>query len=57
MLGIVVLIILGFNYYIATAKGLNFRKRFIEMAGISLGVAALSFVVGLIVKNALGVDI
>jgi len=57
MLVLVVLIIAVFNYYIAVAKDLAFKRRFIEMACISLGVAALSFVVGLIVKNVLGVDI
>lgn len=57
MLGIVVLVILAFNYYISVAKGLPFKKRFFEMAGISLGVAALSFVVGLLAKQLLGVDI
>lgn len=53
----VVLIIFVFNYYISVAKGYNFRKRFTEMAGISLGVAALSFVVGLLVKQFLGIDV
>jgi len=57
MLVIVVAIIALFNYYIAVAQGLSFRRRFGEMAGISLGVAALSFVVGLLVKQFLGVDI
>lgn len=57
MLAVVVLIIVVFNYYISVAKGLPFRRRFLEMAGISLGVAALSFVVGLLVKNVLGVDV
>ena len=57
MLAAVVLIILGFNYYIAVAKGLSFKRRFAEMAGISLGVAALSFVIGLLVKSVLGVDV
>ena len=57
MLATVVLILVAFNYYIAVAKDLPFRKRFLEMAGISLGVAVLSFVVGLVVKNVLGVDI
>lgn len=57
MLIVVVMIIAVFNYYIAVAKDLNFKRRFIEMACISLGVAVLSFVVGLIVKNVLGVDI
>jgi len=57
MLLIVVLIIAFFNYYISVAQGLSFKKRFTEMASISLGVATLSFVIGLIVKNVLGVDI
>lgn len=57
MLAVVVLIIAVFNYYIAVAKDMEFKHRFIEMAFISLGVAVLSFVVGLIVKNVLGVDI
>lgn len=56
MLVIVVLIIAVFNYYISVAKGYSFKHRFTEMASISLGVAALSFVVGLVVKNVLGVD-
>ncbi|WP_040197099.1 VIT1/CCC1 transporter family protein [Candidatus Soleaferrea massiliensis] len=57
MLVIVVAIIFVFNYYISVAQGLQFRSRFLEMAGISLGVATLSFVVGLLVKQFLGVDV
>jgi VIT1/CCC1 family predicted Fe2+/Mn2+ transporter len=55
-LGLAVLIILAFNYYLATAKDLNFKRRFAEMTLISLGVAALSFGVGYVLKNLLGVD-
>jgi len=51
-----VLIILAFNYYVSVAKDLSFRKQFLEMAGISLGVSALSFVVGVLVKTFLGVE-
>ena len=57
MLAIVILIIIAFNYYIAVAKDMPFKRRFLEMAGISVGVALLSFVIGLGVKNVLGVDI
>lgn len=57
MLGTVVLIILGFTYYISVAKDVPFFKRFTEMASISLGVAAISFVIGIIVKHTLGIDI
>lgn len=52
-----VLIILAFNYYISVAKDLPFRQRFIEMASISLGVAALSFGIGYLIRLFLGVDI
>jgi VIT1/CCC1 family predicted Fe2+/Mn2+ transporter len=50
-----VLIIFVFNYYLAVAKDLNFKRRFAEMALISLGVAALSFGVGWLLKNILEV--
>jgi VIT1/CCC1 family predicted Fe2+/Mn2+ transporter len=50
-----VLIIAGFNYYISVAKGESFRRRFTEMASLSLGVAAFSFVVGYLIRIWLGV--
>ena len=52
-----VLIIAVFNYYISVAKGEPFRERFLEMAGLSLGVAAFSFVIGYIIRNWLGIDL
>lgn len=55
-LSTVVLIIAGFNYYLSVAKDLNFRRRFLEMAGISLGVAAFSFLLGFLMKQFLGVE-
>jgi len=48
---------MAFNYYVSVAKDLNFKKQFSEMAGISLGVSAFSFIVGVLVKTFLGVDI
>lgn len=57
MLITVVLIIYFFNYYITTAQKTPFWPRFREMAAISLAVAAISFVIGLIAKSLLGVDI
>ena len=57
MLVVVVVIIAVFTYYVSVAKDLPFRKRFGEMAAISLSVAALSFVVGILVKEFLGIDI
>lgn len=57
MLLVVILIIFFFNYYISVAKDLPFAKRFAEMAGISLGVALISFFIGLAVKAWLGIDV
>jgi VIT1/CCC1 family predicted Fe2+/Mn2+ transporter len=57
MLGTVVIIILAFTYYISVAKDVPFFKRFAEMAIISLSVAGLSFVIGIIVKATLGIEI
>lgn len=57
MLGIIVLIIAGFTYYTSVAQDLKFGSRFFEMAGISLGVAVISFGVGILAKQLLGVDI
>ncbi len=57
MLVTVVAIIFIFTYYISVAKDLPFRKRFLEMAGISLSVAVVSFIIGLLVKQFLGIDI
>jgi vacuolar iron transporter family protein len=54
---IAVTIIAGFNFYISVAKGLSFKARFLEMAGISLGVSAFSFGVGLIVRQIFGVSV
>lgn len=52
-----ILIILVFNFYISVAKNLPFKKRFFEMAGISLGVSAISFIIGYLIKLFLGVDV
>jgi VIT1/CCC1 family predicted Fe2+/Mn2+ transporter len=52
-----VAIIALFNYYISVAKDEPFKRRFFEMAGLSLGVAGLSFVVGLLIREFLGVEI
>ena len=57
MLVVVVLAIAAFNYYISVAQDLSFRHRFGEMAAISLGVAVLSFGIGLLVKQFLGISL
>lgn len=52
-----ILIIGFFSYYIAVAKDVPFKQRFLEMTGLSLGVAALSFGIGVIMRTVFGVDV
>jgi VIT1/CCC1 family predicted Fe2+/Mn2+ transporter len=52
-----VLVILLFTFYISVAKGLPFWRRFAEMAAICLGIAAISFVIGLVIRVFLNVNI
>jgi vacuolar iron transporter family protein len=55
-IAITVIIIFLFNYYVAVAKDLDFNKRFLEMTAISLGVAAISFGIGLLVRIVFKID-
>ena len=57
MLAVVILIIAGFTYYTSVAQDQPFKSRFFEMAGISITVAVVSFVVGILAKQFLGVDL
>ena len=57
MLAIVILIIAGFTYYTSVAQGEKFGARFAEMALISIGVSVVSFFVGILAKQFLGVEI
>jgi len=57
MLAIVILIIAAFTYYTSVAQGEKFKSRFLEMSLISIGVAVVSFVVGILAKKFLGIEI
>jgi VIT1/CCC1 family predicted Fe2+/Mn2+ transporter len=52
-----ILIILLFNYYISIAKDFNFKKRFTEMAFLSIGVAAFTFGISFFVRMFFGIDV
>jgi len=56
-LALAVAIIAAYTFYISVAKERRFWPRFLEMAAISLLVAALSFGVGWLAKTVLGVQI
>jgi VIT1/CCC1 family predicted Fe2+/Mn2+ transporter len=59
-LGITLAVAIGviwlFNYYLSVAKDVQFKRRFLEMGAISLGVAAFSFFIGFVLKKLLGVE-
>ena len=57
MLALSIFIILSYNFYITTAKGLPLWRRFGEMALISLSVAVISFLVGVLVRTVFKVEI
>ena len=50
-------IIFAFTYYLSVARDLPFIKRFAEMAGLSLGVTAISFAIGYLLRVFVGVDV
>ena len=52
-----VAVIFLFTLYIAVAKDLPFWRRFFEMTAISLGIAAISFVLGLAIRVFLNLSV
>lgn len=56
MLATAILIIALFNYYYSVARSESFKKRFGEMALLSMGVALISFLIGILLKKLVGVD-
>jgi VIT1/CCC1 family predicted Fe2+/Mn2+ transporter len=52
-----VAVIFLFTFYISVAKELPFWRRFAEMAGICLGISAISFALGLAIRVFLHVDV
>lgn len=57
MILIVIGIIFFFNYYIAIVRSEAFCPRFLEMATISLSVALISFLIGLLAKLCFNLDV
>jgi len=50
-------VIFVFTFYISVAKDLPFYRRFGEMLAISLGIAAISFVIGLFIRIVLHINV
>ena len=52
-----IILILVFTFYFSVVRSVSFKTRFVEMLAVSLGVAALSFLIGLGVRHLLRIDI
>ncbi len=57
MLLVTLLIIASYTYYISIAKNISFKKRFIEMSLISIGVAIISFGIGTLIKSLFNIEV
>ncbi|NLX06278.1 MAG: rubrerythrin family protein [Phycisphaerae bacterium] len=51
------LVIFFFTFYMSVAKDYSFRRRFLEMAGLSFGVATLTFGIGFLVRIFFDIDV
>ncbi|MHA1226080.1 MAG: VIT1/CCC1 transporter family protein [Candidatus Hodarchaeales archaeon] len=56
-LTLAVIVIMVYTFYISVAKGLPFKRRFLKISGISLGVAFLSLLIGLGVRVMFNIEI
>ena len=54
---LVVIIIALFTFYSSVSKNVSFKNKFFEMLSISLGVAAISFFIGFVVRKMFNVEI
>jgi VIT1/CCC1 family predicted Fe2+/Mn2+ transporter len=52
-----ILVIAIFTFYISVSRNLSFKRRFTEMAAISLGVALVSFIFGALIRILLNVNL
>jgi len=52
-----VIVIYIFTFYVSVAQEIPFKKRFIEMTGLSLGVALFSFFLGFLVRKFMNIEI
>jgi len=56
-LALALLIILFFTFYISVSKNVSFKSRFWPMAGISLGVALINYVIGLGIRRFFHIEV
>lgn len=52
-----VLVIVIFTFFVAVVKELSFKRMFLEILTISLGVAAVSFVIGWVTREVINIEV
>jgi VIT1/CCC1 family predicted Fe2+/Mn2+ transporter len=52
-----IIVIFLFTFYVSVAKELPFKRRFLEMTLISLGIAGITFIIGFLIKALLNVEV
>lgn len=52
-----IIVVFIFTYYVSIAKDLPFKKRFLEMVIISLGVSCVTFSIGFVIRRFFGIEI
>jgi len=56
-IGFALALVFGFTFYLSVARNRAFWRSALEMAAISLGVAAISFGIGFLVRELLGIEV
>lgn len=51
------LVVAAFTYFMAVVRGLRYRRTLLEMTAIGLGVAGISFLIGWLLRSALGIEV
>ncbi|KUK39049.1 MAG: hypothetical protein XD68_1388 [Synergistales bacterium 54_24] len=51
------LVILIFTFFVSVVREEAFKPAFLEMIGVAFGVAGVSFLIGLLAKRLLNVDV
>ncbi len=46
-----------FTFFVSVVKELSFKRLFMEMVAISFGIAAVSFLIGVVIRAVFGVDV
>jgi len=56
-LSLAIIIILIFNYYLSVVRDVSFKKRFVEMAFLSLSISFISFIFGFLIRRFLKIEV